>query len=74
MVTKKITLKEVKENEVLSKQEMKELRGGSCAYQTDWRDGTGNPYICAPSAEAAEQGAGGNGWWCCGCAEIAGYC
>jgi len=72
MTVKKITLKGIKENEVLSKQEMKELRGGSCGYQTDWQGGS--PYICTTSAEDAEKGAGGNGWWCCGCAEIAGLC
>jgi natural product precursor len=72
---KKIEKIRMKDVNPMKDREMKSItggkQGGCCAYTTNWQS---SGYVCEDSADAAEAGAGTNGWWCCGCSEAKKAC
>jgi len=55
----------------LSREELKKIVGGGCAYVKKWDDEKEEPK-CAADAGDAESSAGGDGFWCCNCKESEG--
>jgi len=63
-IVKTINLDNVEQIDVLTKSELKHIKGGSsaCCYSSQWTDNKtkscNNPSDC-------ESAAGPEGWWCC---------
>lgn len=53
----------------LSKVELKEVKGGGCAYDSGYGVECVTP---GGGAAGAEHMAGATGWWCCNCAGASG--